>query len=314
MKAFEDNVNKSRFGAYWLATRPYSFTATLVPVLIGTAVAKVLFPALSVHWAHFLLVLLGAVGIHIVSNVLNDVFDARSGLDNKDNFGRFNAIVAGAVTPKEMFGIAAVFSVLSLLIGLYFLTVVGPPLLVLIVLGAFLAFFYTMPPVRLKHHALGDFAVLLGFGLGMAYGAYMVQAHATRGYLDSARLLTVLAYALPTGLPIIGILHANNHRDRENDRQYGAKTLANILSPGLSKDLLVAVLVVPFALLLATSIPGLTTAWVLLVALAVPPLLKILREIKADHFEGPMVPQIAQFHGMFGVLTTLGMVVKTFVG
>jgi 1,4-dihydroxy-2-naphthoate polyprenyltransferase len=310
----EDKVNNSRFRAYWLATRPYSFTATLVPVLIGTAVAKVLFPALNIHWGHFLLVLLGAISIQIVSNVLNDVFDAKSGLDNKDNFGRFNAIVAGAVTPKEMFGIAAVCSVVSLLIGLYFLTVVGPPLVGLLVLGAFLAYFYTMPPVRLKHHALGDLAVLLGFGIGMAYGAYMVQAHAQPGYLETSRLLTVLAYALPTGLPIIGILHANNHRDRENDRQYGAKTLANILSPKLSKDLLVAVLVVPFALLLATSVPGLTTAWILLVVLAIPLLLKILREIKADHFEGPLVPQIAQFHGMFGLLATIGLVVKSLTG
>ncbi|RYG24970.1 prenyltransferase [bacterium] len=307
-------MDKSRLRAYWLATRPYSFTATLVPILIGTAVAKVLFPALTVQWGHFLLALFGAISIHIVSNVLNDVFDAKSGLDNKDNFGRFNSIVAGAVTPKEMFGIAAVFSVVSLLIGIYFLTVVGTPLLVLLVLGAFLAFFYTMPPVRLKHHALGDLAVLLGFGLGMAYGAYMVQAHAMPGYLDSGRLLTVLAYALPTALPMVGILQANNHRDRINDREYGAKTLSNVLSPRLSKDLLIAVLVVPFALLLATSIPALTTAWVLLVVLSIPPLLKILREIKADHFEGPLVPQIAQFHGMFGLLATVGMVVKSLVG
>jgi 1,4-dihydroxy-2-naphthoate octaprenyltransferase len=306
-------VNKSRFGAYWLATRPYSFTATLVPVLIGTAVAKVLFPALAIHWGHFVLVLLGALSIHIVSNVLNDVYDAKSGLDNKDNFGRFNAIVAGSVTPKEMFGIAAVFSVVSLLIGIYFFTVVGPALLGLLVLGAFLAFCYTMPPIRLKHHALGDLAVLLGFGLGMAYGAYMVQAHAQPGYLEASRLLTVLAYALPTGLPIIGILHANNHRDRENDRQYGAKTLANILSPRISKDLLIAVLVAPPIIFLATTVGGLTTAWVFVALLALVPLAKILGEIKQDHFEGPLVPQIAQYHGLFGLLTTIGLAVKTFV-
>lgn len=306
-------MNKSRFGAYWLATRPYSFTATLVPILIGTAVAKVLFPDLTIHWGAFLLVLLGALSIHIVSNVLNDVFDARSGLDNKDNFGRFNAIVAGSVTPKEMFGIATVFSVVSLLIGIYFLTVVGTPLLVLLVLGAFLAFFYTMPPVSLKHHALGDLAVLLGFGLGMAYGAYMVQAHAHPGYLESGRLLTVLAYALPTGLPIMGILHANNHRDRENDRQYGAKTLANILSPRISKDVLIAVLIAPPVIFLATTVGGLTTAWVFVALLAMIPLSKILGEIKRDHFEGPLVPQIAQYHGLFGLLTAIGLAVKTFV-
>lgn len=302
-------VDKGRFGAYWVATRPYSFTATLVPVMIGTGVAKVLFPALSVNWGYFLLALLGALSIHVVSNVLNDVFDAKSGLDNKDNFGRFNAVVAGSVTPREMLGIAGVFGVVALLVGLYFLAVVGAPILVLMILGAFLAVFYTMPPVKLKHRVLGDIAVLLGFGLGMAYGAYIVQAHAMPGYLEGGRLLAVLAYAFPTALPMVGILHANNHRDRANDREYGARTLANVLSPARSKDVMFALLLAPLAILFATTLGLLTTPWVLLCVLAVPPLLKILREVKADHFEGPLVPQIAQFHGMFGLLATIGLAV-----
>ncbi len=303
----------SRIGALWLATRPYSFTATLVPVMIGTGVAKVLFPTLTVQWGHFVLALLGALAIHVVSNVLNDVFDARSGLDNKDNFGRFNAVVAGSVTPREMLGIAVGAGLVSLLVGIYFLSVVGTPILVLMLLGAFLAVFYTAPPVKLKHRVLGDVAVLLGFGLGMAYGAYFVQAYAAPGYLATGRLIAVLAYAFPTALPMVGILHANNHRDRANDREYGARTLANVLSPARSKDVMFALLLAPLALLLATSLGGLTTFWVLLTALSIPPLLKVLGEVKADHFEGPLVPQIAQFHGMFGLLATLGLVAKSII-
>lgn len=294
---------------FWPATRPYSFTATLVPILVGTGVAKLLFPSLALAWGHFLLALLGALAIHVVSNVLNDVFDARSGLDNADNFGRFNAVVAGLTTPKEMLGIAAGAGLVSLLVGLYFLSVVGAPILVLALLGAFLAVFYTAPPVRLKHHALGDVAVLLGFGLGMAYGAYVVQAHAQPSFLSGRNLLAVLAYAFPTALPMVGILHANNHRDRLNDRQFGARTLANVLTPEISRRVMVLVLVAPFGILLATSLGLLTTPWVLLCLLSVPPLLKILAEIRADHFDGPLVPQVAQFHGMFGFLTTVGLAV-----
>lgn len=290
-----------------MATRPYSFTATLVPVLIGTAAAKVLFPHVTVNWGQFVLVLLGALAIHIVSNVLNDYYDAKSGLDNPDNFGRFNAIVAGLTSPKEMLGIAGAAAVVSLAIGIYFLSVAGAPILVLMVLGAFLAFFYTAPPVKLKHRVLGDVAVLLGFGLGMAYGAYVVQAHGQKGYLDWVVLATVFAYAFPTALPMVGILHANNHRDRENDREYGARTLANVLSPGASKQVMIALLLLPFGLLFGTTLAGMTTPWVFIVALAIPPMLKVLRDVKADRFEGPLVPQIAQFHGMFGLLAAIGM-------
>lgn len=298
--------------AYWVATRPYSFTATLVPVLIGTGVAKVLFPTMALNWGAFALALLGALAVHVVANVLNDFFDARSGLDNPQNFGRFNAVVAGLTTPKEMLGIAAGAGVVSLLIGLYFLVAIGVPILVLMLLGGFLAVFYTMPPLSLKHHTLGDVAVLLGFGLGMAAGAYVVQAHAMPGYLVGSRLAALLAYALPSALPMVGILHANNHRDRANDREYGARTLANVLSPALSKRVMVALLVAPLALFAATSVAGLTTAWILLAVLSVPPMLKILREVKTDHFDGPLVPQIAQFHGLFGLLTTIGLAVASF--
>lgn len=302
-------MDKGKIGSLWVATRPYSFTATIVPVLVGTAVAKVLFPAVAIHWGMFLLVLLGALSVHIVSNVLNDVFDAKSGLDNKDNFGRFNAVVAGSVTPKEMVGISIVFGALSLAIGLYFGLAIGAPIWALVVLGGFLAVFYTMPPIKLKHRVLGDASVLLGFGLGMAFGAYFVQAHGQPQYLEGTRLLRVFAYAFPSALPMVGILQANNHRDRANDRQYGARTLANVLNENRSKDFLRALLILPFALFFATAAGGLITAWVLLTVLAIVPLLKILREIKTDHFDGPLVPQIAQFHGMFGLLTTIGLAI-----
>ena len=291
------------------ATRPYSFTATLVPVLVGTVAARLLNPTLALSGVHFALALVGALAVHVVSNVLNDVFDARSGLDNADNFGRFNAVVAGLATPREMLGIAAGAGAVAFGIGLLFLSVAGTPILVLMALGAFLAVFYTMPPIALKHRVLGDVAVMLGFGLGMAFGAYVVQAHGMAGYLSAHRVLALLAYAFPSALPMVGILHANNHRDRANDRQYGAHTLANVLRPETSRLVMVALLVAPFAFFLATSLAGLTTAWILLACLAVPPLLRILGEVRKDHFDGPLVPQIAQYHGLFGLLTTVGLAV-----
>ena len=306
-------MDPGRLRAYFQATRPYSFTATLVPVLIGTGVAKVLFPSLALNGIHFALALLGALGVHTVSNVLNDVFDARSGLDNRDNYGRFNAVVAGLTTPKEMLGIAAVSGALAIAIGLYFLTIVGTPILVLMILGGFLAVFYTMPPLSLKHRSLGDLAVLLGFGLGMAYGAYVVQAHAMPGYLAGERILAVFAYAFPSALPMVAILWANNHRDRLNDRQYGARTLANVLSPEVSKRVMALLLVAPLALFAVTSLLGLTTGWVLLALLSVPPMRKILGEVQTDRFDGPLVPQIAGYHGLFGLLTTLGLAVRALV-
>ncbi|MDW7996867.1 MAG: hypothetical protein RMJ46_04195 [Bacteroidota bacterium] len=56
---------------FWKAVRPFSFTATLAPVLLGSLVAPVL------HWGLFLLTLLGTLLAHAGVNVISDYMDWR---------------------------------------------------------------------------------------------------------------------------------------------------------------------------------------------------------------------------------------------
>jgi 1,4-dihydroxy-2-naphthoate octaprenyltransferase len=298
---------------FWLATRPYSFTATLVPVLIGTAVAKLIFPELAIHWGFALLALLGSLGAQVVANVVNDIVDADTKLDNQENYGRFNALIAGLITRAEAIKLSIGVGVVSLLVGAYLIWQVGTPVLVLVLAGAFLAIFYTAPPFKLKYVALGDVAVLLGFGLMIVAGSYVVQSYDMGGYLGQAALIKLAAYSVPSAMLVVAILHANNHRDRRNDEEFGAKTLANRLSPAGSKAVLLFLMVGAYVFAIAAAVTGLTTPWVLLVLLSAPPLLRILGEIKEDRYEGMLVPQIAQLHGMFGILTTAAIVIKIFV-
>lgn len=299
---------------FWLATRPYSYTAALVPVLIGTAAARLLFPALAIHWFQFVLVLVGAVAIQAVSNVVNDYYDAEWGLDNPGNYGRMNALVSGLITFREAKGLIAFCAVLAGLIGLYFVAIVGTPLVWLLAAGLVLAVGYTAPPLKLKYHALGDLAVLAGFGLGIALGAYIVQAHGQPGYLSVGKLTKLLLYGLPSALLVVAILHTNNHRDRRNDVEYGARTLGNVLSPVASKRLLLALLGLPYLIVAGAILGGFATPWWTLVGLSVPPLVGILKRVKADEFEGMLVPDVAKLHGMFGVLTAVAMALQTALG
>ncbi|RYG37964.1 prenyltransferase [bacterium] len=300
-------------GRYWMATRPYSYTAAVVPVFIGIAVARLLFPAHPMQWLAISLTVAGAISIQAVSNVVNDLYDARCGLDNQGNYGRMNALVSGLVTVKEAKGIILAATTVALLIGGYFVVTLGGPILWLLMAGLVLAFGYTAPPLKLKFHALGDMAVLLGFGFGMALGAYIVQAFGQPGYLEPAVLLRLILYCLPSALLVVAILHTNNHRDRANDLEYGARTLSNLLTSDTSKRLLVALLITPYVLATVAILIGAATPLWGLAFLSVPALLKILMRVRADEFGGMLVPDVAKLHGMFGILTVVAIKIATSV-
>jgi 1,4-dihydroxy-2-naphthoate octaprenyltransferase len=293
----------------WQATRPYSFPAAAVPVAVGTALAPLLHPGLGVHWGHAALVLAGAIAAQAVSNLVNDLVDARRGIDHAGNAGRDNPIVAGTLGPGAMLGLAVAIGAAGLAIAAWLTHVAGLPVAGLAGAGTLLAVFYTAPPVALKYRALGDVAVFTAFGALILTGAYVVQAHAVPDPLGARALRALVAYGLPGALLVVAILYANNHRDRADDRAAGARTVANLLPAATSRRVLVALLVAPWAWLAAAALTGTTTRWVLLALLALPAGLPVARAIRADSYDGDLVPRIAGLHGLTGLLTVLGMAV-----
>lgn len=293
----------------WQATRPYSFPAAAVPVAVGTALAPLVHPGLAVHWGHAALVLAGATAAQAVSNLVNDLVDAQRGIDHAGNAGRGNPIVAGTLGAAALLRLATAIGAAALVIAAWLTRVAGPPVAVLAAAGALLAVFYTAPPLALKYRALGDVAVFTAFGALILVGAYFVQAHAAPDPLGGRAPRALVAYGLPGALLVVAILYANNHRDRADDRAAGARTIANLLPAATSRRVLVALLVAPYAWLVAAALAGATTRWVLLALLAVPAGLPVARAIRADRYAGDLVPRIAGLHGLTGLLTVLGMAI-----
>lgn len=70
----------------WQVLRPFSFPASAFPSLLGSAAAVACHgreQGFSFSLLDAALALVGCVAIHSVSNLLNDYFDWRSGLDRK---------------------------------------------------------------------------------------------------------------------------------------------------------------------------------------------------------------------------------------
>lgn len=301
--------------SYWLASRPYSLTASVVPVVLGVALAKFLLPALPLDqkfWLRALLAFLGCIAIQIVSNLVNDLVDFKTGLDTAESGHKFKALVNGALTWRQMFSFTLAMLVIAGLIGLYFIWLIRGPLVPIILVGAVLAVEYTAPPLKLKYRALGDLGVLLCFGLGMLFGCYVVVGYEQPRCLAIDNVAVVLLYALPSASLVVAILHSNNHRDRLTDQEAGARTLANKLNFRTSKNLLLLLLIGPYAFSAVASVFGAlvfgpVALCGLFVFITLPTLVSVVKPIKADEYNST-VPGVAKLHGRFGVALAVSLV------
>lgn len=201
-----------------IAVRPFAYTGSVSAVCLGLAFT--LHAGHAVHWGWFLLTLLGVVCFHTAANLLSDVYDFRRGLDTVV-FPTSGALVRGLLTEPQVFRGAMVFLAAGVALGLWLTAEAGWPVLGLGLAGGILAIFYTGQRFGFKYQGLGDLAVLAAFGPLPVFGTYWVQ---TRAY----HWLPV-AGSLPIALLTVGILHANNWRDIQNDLAQKSFTFASRL-------------------------------------------------------------------------------------
>jgi 1,4-dihydroxy-2-naphthoate polyprenyltransferase len=180
-----ETVDCVALNVWLLALRPFSFTASIVPAVYGGLIALALrgrdgIPAFSLDAFAFAVCIGGCVAVHSASNLVNDYFDFKSGVDRPDNFGAVNVLVRGALRPQDVKTEAAIAFAVAGLCGIFLMWRAADawlPLLALIAFGALSAYFYTAPPFAFKNRGFGDLQVLISFALAMVFGAFYVQAH-----------------------------------------------------------------------------------------------------------------------------------------
>ena len=286
------------------AVRPFSFTASIVPVMLGSAVAAaqgIFRPGL------FVLALLGAVAIQGAANLFSDYFDYRGGYDTLESSGSSGVLIRGILQPIEVFRAGVVLMAASVAIGLYLAATRGTPILVLGILGAFGAYFYSGRPIAYKYHGFGDVAIFLLFGPLMVLGAYYVQARVVE--------LVPMLYALPVGCLVTAILHVNNIRDIPFDGRGGGTTVARALGLERAKALLYVLLVAAYALVIGGVLAGSFVRWSALALLSAPLAWGLARQAQGARAPGDLVlldVAAARVHLVFGLLLVVGVLLPAF--
>src|SRR3989475_1224429 len=148
---------------WWRAVRPFSFTASMTPVLVGSAVA---FGETRFHPGLFAAAFIASVAIHAGANLINDYYDHVRGVDTPESIGPGGMIQRGLLTPRTVLRGALVLFALSAIVGLILVASRGWPILVIGALSAAAGYAYTggrAPPGAAR---LGDAVVFFFFGGG----------------------------------------------------------------------------------------------------------------------------------------------------
>jgi 1,4-dihydroxy-2-naphthoate octaprenyltransferase len=281
----------------WIsAARLRTLPAAIVPVIVGTAVARV---CGGIAWGPALAALAGAIAIQIGTNFANDVFDAEKGADGADRIGPLRAVSAGLISAAAMKRAMIGAFVVASAFGLYLVASAGWPIVAIGVASILSGIAYTGGPWPLGYHGLGDVFVMVFFGFVAVCGTVYVQLHAVPAL--------ALWAAVPVGALATAILVVNNLRDRATDARVGKRTLAVRLGR--------RAVLVEYALLLAAAyaVPlGLALAhpWRALPVITAPLALIRLRQLAAAA-DGPtfnrLLAATGQLLALYGVLFAAGM-------
>jgi len=286
-------------------TRPFALTASIVPVCAAGALA--LLDGLM-NWGLFALALVAAVLLQVGTNVINEVYDVRKGIDSITSPRASKALVTGRVTEKDAFRLAyAAFAVCGVL-GLVLVAVRGWPLLLIGAFGLVMGWGYTAPPLQYKYRALGLPLVFLLMGPLMVVGGY----YAVTGQWSWQAAVA----SVPIGLLVTAILHGNEWRDIGEDARAGIRTISISAGRSVAHWIYVVLLVGAYVTLALGVAFDLLPRLSLLAVLSMPLLVQALRasELGAtgQQREIAMIDRnTARLHAAFGALFVLGLAVAS---
>lgn len=238
-----------------LATRPWSFPASSMPVLV--TLFWLLANGHEVNWLLGLAALVNIIFVHAAGNVWSDYFDYKKGVDRDDTYS-VQTLTSGKFTQQEVLRLSIILQVVAIVMGITLVCLCGVTLLWIGLVGIALSLCY--PP--LKYVALGDVVIALCYSVLPMTGTSFVASGAIHW--------PVLWLAVPVGLITIGILHSNNTRDIETDRRANIHTFSMLTGRAFAAGVYDFEVLFPYLWMLLLCVLGKTEWWTMLTWLSLP--------------------------------------------
>jgi 1,4-dihydroxy-2-naphthoate octaprenyltransferase len=286
------------------ATRPLYLLTSLIPGLIGLAVA---IGADGAKWWAAPVAMVALLCVHAGANMINDVEDFARGVDSVDKIDSSGVFTTGLMSVRDGRRLALALFGASFVLGVLLVVVQGPALLVIGVLGLFAGYGYSAGPWPLKYAGLGDLMIVPVMGPLITQGAY--TAVTGDGFAASAFWI-----GFGPGLLIAAVLAANNLSDIASDRAAGVRTLAVRVGFDRARALFMATVAVAYAVPVAVWAAALLPWPVLFSLLTLPLAIQRIAQVRAARSDNPealrsLVPLTAQLHLVFCILLVAGIAI-----
>ncbi|MEK9659744.1 MAG: 1,4-dihydroxy-2-naphthoate octaprenyltransferase [Chloroflexota bacterium] len=290
---------------FW-AVRPFSLSASVTPVLVGTALAALDEPT---RWGLFLLALTGSLAIQVGTNLTDEYADHRRHGGAGKLLAPHKVIQRGALSERAVLvGLLTAFGY-GTVAGLVIVVAVGWPILAVGAASVAVAYLYAGGPRPLGTLGLGAPVVFVFMGPLMVMAAYYVQ-------VPQITLAGLLA-SLPVAFIVTAILHLNDLRDMSEDAQVGKHSVPRWIGYRASRWVYAALVLGAYVVIAALPAAGVLPGWSLLglapLPWAVDAVRKLWRAAERPAMNRLMV-RSAKLHGWTGVCLALGLTLAAALG
>lgn len=290
----------------WIKTsRPFTLTAAISPVLVGTAVAGY---EGTFHLVTFLVTLFSCLFLQIGTNYFNEYFDYRYGLDHPGSLGATTVIFRHEMTADQVLGGGIVSFGIAALLGLVLILTVSPVILFFGLAGMAIAYFYSAKPFKFASRGLGDVLVYIAMGFLMTWGAYYVQIPHWSWHAFTA--------SVPIGLLVTAILNMNNVRDYQDDLRVEKKTLPVRFGLRFGQIFHASLLLGSYVAVVIFALAGLLPIFSLGVLVTLPVASRNVRSVLGAVDRNAFIIGIkrtAMLHFQFGVILALMIALTKFL-
>lgn len=286
---------------WWQLTRPHTLTAAFAPVFLGTMIALT-YGEGTLHYLLFFAMLIASILIQMATNMFNEYYDFKRGLDTEESIGIGGAIVRNGVKPKTVLNLAFLLYGISILIGIYICMETSWTLALVGVISMLIGYFYTGGPYPIAYTPFGELVSGVVMGMFLILIAFYIQ---TGTVTVDAVLLSV-----PSVLLVAAIMMANNIRDLVGDKKSGRKTLAILVGRSNAITILMLFFIISYIWIIALILLGQLSFWALLVLLSIRKPMKAIAVFRNNLQPLEVMPamkETAVTNTLFGLLLGIGI-------
>lgn len=299
---YDDLPLKRTWKIWWELIRPHTLTAAFVPVLLGTVIALI---EDDVNWLLFVAMMIASILIQAATNLFNEYYDFKRGLDTEESVGIGGGIVRHGMTPKLIMSLALSMYGISLLLGVYICVASSWWIAVVGLVCMLVGYLYTGGPLPISYTPFGELFSGLFMGFLIILIAYFIQT----GTVSSLAVLI----AVPSGV-LVGLINlSNNLRDHDGDKAHGRKTMPVVMGRKNALTFMSVMFALCYVWIVGLILLGNVTPWILLAFLSIPKALTAIKGFVGKTEAITMVPAMkatAQTNTFFGLLLFIGLLIS----